>query len=82
LKAVLPALIPDLTYDNMEIHNGGMAMQAYTEMQVSHDQTEIERIRKALLEYCKLDTLAMVRIVEKLKEVIGPKYQTGRGYLR
>jgi hypothetical protein len=77
LKAVLPALIPDLTYDNMEIHNGGMAMQAYTEMQVSHDQTEIERIRKALLEYCKLDTLAMVRIVEKLKEAIGPKYQTG-----
>ncbi|MCX5809971.1 MAG: DUF2779 domain-containing protein [Proteobacteria bacterium] len=70
LKAVLPALIPSLTYDNMEIRNGDMAMQAYTKMQVSHDQAEIGRIRKALLEYCRLDTLAMVRIVENLKEVI------------
>jgi len=69
LKAVLPALVPGLTYDNMEVRNGGMAMQSYAEMQASNDQTEIERIREALLEYCKLDTLAMVRIVEKLKEV-------------
>ena len=67
LKAVLPTLIPNLTYDNMEIQNGDMAMQAYTKMQTSHDPAEIERIRNALLAYCSLDTLGMVRIVEKLK---------------
>jgi hypothetical protein len=70
LKAVLPTLMPDLTYDNMEIRNGDMAMQAYTRMQVSHDPAEIERIRKALLAYCSLDTLAMVKIVEKLRKII------------
>jgi hypothetical protein len=71
LKIVLPALVPDLTYQGLEIKDGDMAMQAYTKMQTSHDPAEIERIRNALLEYCSLDTLGMVRIVEKLKEMAG-----------
>jgi len=68
-KSVLPALVPELTYDGMEIADGGMAMDAYFQMCTSHDQDEIERIRKALLEYCKLDTLGMVKILEKLKAI-------------
>jgi len=68
IKCVLPALVPGLNYDDMEISDGGTAMEAYFRMCQSQDPAEIERIRKALLEYCKLDTLAMVRIVEKLKE--------------
>ena len=70
LKVVLPALVPDLSYEGMEIHNGGMAMQAYEKMRASEDHLEIQRIKKALLEYCSLDTLAMVRIIKKLKEMI------------
>jgi len=35
----------------------------------SEDSTEIEKIRKALLEYCKMDTIGMVRILEKLREI-------------
>jgi len=31
---------------------------------------EQEILRKGLLEYCKLDTYAMVRIWQKLKEII------------
>jgi len=68
IKAVLPALIPELSYDEMEISNGGMAMNAYSTMCETEDPEELERIRKALLEYCGLDTLAMVGIVEKLRE--------------
>lgn len=68
-KAVLPALVPELSYDGMEIADGGMAMDAYFQMCVSQDQEEVEKIRKALLEYCKLDTLGMVKILEKLKEL-------------
>jgi len=30
---------------------------------------ERERLREALLEYCRLDTLAMVRIVEALARI-------------
>lgn len=74
IKAVLPALVPELSYDDMEICDGGMAMNAWhemTEMNDSGDLTELARIRGALLEYCALDTLAMVRIVEKLKLLCG-----------
>jgi hypothetical protein len=68
IKCILPALVSGMSYDGMEISDGEMASEAYARMCQSKDPAEIERIRKALLEYCKLDTLAMVRIVEKLKK--------------
>jgi len=70
LKAVLPILVPEMSYDNLSIRDGGMAMNAYFAMNQSNDQREIERIRRDLLEYCKLDTLAMVKILEKLREML------------
>jgi hypothetical protein len=66
-KYVLPALVPQLSYEEMEISNGGMAVQAYFRTCESQDQSEIEAIRKALLDYCKLDTIGMVRILERLR---------------
>jgi hypothetical protein len=66
-KAVLPALVPDLSYESMDVANGGMAMDAYANMCRCNDPAEIDRIRAALLEYCKLDTLGMVRILERLR---------------
>lgn len=69
IKYVLPVLVPGLSYDSMEIANGGMAMNAYSKMCSTSNATEIKQIQKALLEYCKLDTLAMVRIVEKLRKM-------------
>jgi hypothetical protein len=68
LKIVLPTLIPNLTYDNMEIKDGDMAMQAYFMMQETDDPGEIAQLRNALLEYCCLDTLGMVKLLEKLWE--------------
>lgn len=70
MKAVLPALVPELSYDGMDVSDGDMAMLAYKKMTASKDQTEIENLREALLEYCRLDSLGMVRIYEKLKKVI------------
>jgi len=67
IKAVLPVLVPDLSYNGLEVSDGGMAMEAYWRMCESQDASEVENIRKALLEYCKMDTLGMVRIVERLK---------------
>ena len=69
IKAVLPCLLPDMGYEGLEIRDGGMAINAYLRMQDSNDPDEIDKIRKALLEYCKLDTLAMVKIMEKLREM-------------
>lgn len=67
IKSVLPALVPELGYDNMEIRDGEMAGLAYAKMQKSGDPEEIEQIRKALLDYCRLDTFAMVKLLEALR---------------
>ncbi len=69
IKMVLPALVAHLSYKDLEIQNGDMAMNVYYRMQELDDPLEIEKIRNALLEYCTLDTLAMVRIFEKLKKL-------------
>ena len=52
----------------MEISDGAMASNAWLSTWELEDSEEIEKIRNAFLEYCKLDTLGMVRILEKLKE--------------
>ncbi len=71
IKYVLPALVPEFesAYKDLNlIHHGGEAMQAYENMtRMSAD--EREAYKKALLAYCKLDTLAMVKVLEKLREV-------------
>ncbi|MDH7499111.1 MAG: DUF2779 domain-containing protein [candidate division NC10 bacterium] len=67
LKAVLPALVPEMSYEGMEISDGGAASLAYMAVCASDDPEEIERIRCALLEYCRLDTLGMVKIVEAMR---------------
>jgi hypothetical protein len=70
LKAVLPILVPEMSYQDLAIRDGGMAMDAYFAMSQLSDQKEIERMRRDILEYCKLDTLAMVRILERLREIL------------
>lgn len=67
IKYVLPALVPELSYESLAINNGGMASAAFYELQFEKDLKKIELIREQLLEYCGLDTMAMVRILEKLQ---------------
>lgn len=71
IKYVLPSLVPEMAeaYKSLNgIHNGSDAMNAFPKLS-SMNQQEKEDTRIALLEYCKLDTLAMVKVLEKLKEV-------------
>lgn len=67
IKAVLPALCPELSYSELSgVQNGGMAMEAF--MEAIQPQTTAERkaeIKQQLLAYCALDTLAMVKIWSK-----------------
>jgi hypothetical protein len=72
LKAVLPALVPELTYNSLAINNGSMASEAWLNMRNSDDNEEKERLRQGLLEYCHLDTLAMVKILERMKVMTLP----------
>ncbi len=67
LKAVLPALVPEMSYEGMEVANGQDAGLAWELLRGgTGDQTERERLRKALLNYCGQDTRALVRIFGKL----------------
>ena len=71
IKYVLPALVPEFesAYKDLNlIHHGGEAMQAYEAMAYMPAK-ERDAYKKALLAYCRLDTLAMVKVLEKLREV-------------
>ncbi len=68
LKSVLPALVPDLTYQGMEVANGTDAGFAWSRLiQRDVSESEKQRLIVALLAYCKQDTWAMVRILEQLR---------------
>jgi hypothetical protein len=78
IKSVLPALVPGMTYDQMEVAEGGQAGLAWDQMLRGEcDPAERKRLRLALLAYCQQDTLAMVRILERLR-VFSLKDQRGR----
>jgi hypothetical protein len=67
LKAVLPALLPDMTYEGMAVANGSDAGIAFAKM-IDRLVPLDERVamRTALLRYCEKDTLALVRILEEM----------------
>ena len=70
IKSVLPAICPDdpeLDYHELDgIHNGTEAMSRYPKMK-DMEPEEREKVRRSLLAYCRLDTLAMVKVWEELK---------------
>jgi hypothetical protein len=66
IKAVLPTIDPEMDYAGLEgVAEGMEASNAYlVAIKPDTDPDEAERIGKELLEYCKFDTLAMVRLTE------------------
>ena len=67
IKVTMPALVPELSYEGLDINDGGSAMAVFANMvQGKYSPEEIVVHRKNLLEYCKLDTYAMVRLHEIL----------------
>ncbi|MFA6698810.1 MAG: hypothetical protein WCS28_01460, partial [Thiomicrospira sp.] len=57
---------PELDYKQLDVQNGGMAMDTFANLHRLKDPSQREPIRQALLAYCRLDTLAMVRIYAEL----------------
>ena len=73
IKSVLPAMFPDdleLDYKKLDIQDGGMAMDTFANLYLLKDAGQRDEIRNNLLAYCHLDTLAMVRIWEKLTAIV------------
>ena len=69
IKDVLPAMVPDLSYEGLEIADGIAAMQAYCDMCEMSPSEELDRLRASMLDYCRLDTLAMVKILDELQKI-------------
>jgi predicted RecB family nuclease len=74
LKKVLPALVPSMKYDGMEVADGGQAGLAWQKM-ISPETPVLERqqLRRALLDYCGQDTLALARLVACLRTFGSPE---------
>jgi hypothetical protein len=69
LKSVLPALVPGMFYEGMELAGGNEAGLAWEKMvHAEMGREERRRLRDALLAYCKQDTLAMAKLLEVLYE--------------
>jgi hypothetical protein len=63
---VLPTVAPELRYDSLgEVRDGFAAQTAYFEaIEPRTSDARRAALRKALLDYCRQDTLALVRLVE------------------
>ena len=65
---MLPALVPDMTYEGMEVADGRMpGWRGSRSYEAAWIRSSSDRIRKALLDYCGQDTLALVKLLEKLR---------------
>lgn len=69
IKQVLPALVPELNYDDLEIKEGGTASQQYLNLYNETDEAVVDQIRTGLLAYCEMDTYAMVVLYRYLKQL-------------
>jgi hypothetical protein len=66
IKYVLPALVPKLSYEDLEIKEGGTASATFEAMLSGRTSFSQHKAKSDLLKYCKLDTLAMVEIFKVL----------------
>ena len=73
IKSILPAMFPDdptADYHQLEVQDGRMAMSVYASLAQMNDADERQQARAALRAYCRLDTLAMVRIWQRLAALV------------
>jgi hypothetical protein len=70
IKQVLPVICPELSYKDLGIQEGGSAQRLWMEAVLDNKRADQkDQILADLIEYCKLDTLAMVEIFRKLRDL-------------
>lgn len=70
IKAVLPVIVPEFSYKELDIQNGSTAqIRWYDAVTGNMTDEEAKQTYASLLKYCCLDTLAMVKIYEYLKGI-------------
>ena len=69
IKRVLPAFVPELSYDDLEISNGEMACMTYENMLKDERSMKDTKTRIDMLKYCEMDTYAMVKLLDRLNQM-------------
>jgi predicted RecB family nuclease len=72
LKNVLPALVPEMSYAGMQVADGqaaGLAWEALVRGNVDGSDGDGDKLKRALLDYCGQDTLALVKLLDKLQNI-------------
>lgn len=68
IKKVLPVLVPELSYADLDIHEGQQAQREWTEaVLLKKGAAKKGLVMENLRVYCKQDVLAMVEILRKLE---------------
>jgi hypothetical protein len=71
IKDVMPVLVPELSYDGLEIREGATASEQWWKMTADDTPAgERERIAQALRKYCAMDSYAMYAIWKNLHRVV------------
>jgi hypothetical protein len=71
LKSVLPAFVPKMAYETLEVSDGIAAGLAWAQfIDPATSPAEKNRLRKALLEYCKQDTLALATLLDVFRKCV------------
>ena len=69
LKTVLPTIAADLAHADLDEVQDGLSAQAAFHEAIAPGTGDVRReeLRRALLDYCALDTLALVRLAHHLE---------------
>ena len=69
LKSVLPVLVPDMSYDHLPIADGDSALATFAHLALGrYEGEQVVREKQNLLDYCRQDTLALVKLHARLAE--------------
>ena len=71
IKQTLPAFVPDMSYENLGIHNGTEATEQFMAFMTGNQTPEqTKQMMSNLHEYCGQDTMAMVRLLDVIQNII------------
>lgn len=70
IKVVLPALVPELDYKSMAVQEGMAASNLYLQLLMGSYAGDVSALRRDLLAYCRMDTLAMVKVLGVLEREV------------
>ena len=70
MKSILPALVPELSYEHMTVKDGADAMYVYQQLMNEPDKSKRIRAMQDLLSYCQMDTLGLYEVFCYLEDLI------------